>query len=392
MKKVIFLVDMNAFFISCEMTKNPDLVGKPAAVAGDPLKRTGIILAANYEARKYGVKTAMVLHEALKLCPDMQLVSPDHSFYQQKSDEVMELLYNYTPLMEVNSIDEAWLDMTGTEGLFGSPLEAAQLIMKDIKEKLGLWCSIGISENKFLSKMASDMKKPLGITELWRRDIGLKLWPLPIRAMYGIGGKTAAKLNSMGIQTIGDLAEYDKDYLCGPLGKVGLEYHDKANGIDNSPVSTISRDDIKSIGRSTTLPSDTSDLEFLKIVLMELAEDVGITARKNNKKGRTVQLSLKFSDFAVITRQVTVAPTCFTRDIFDTGYGLLIKNMSKEKAIRLIGISLGGFEDNDTSDQVSLFDMISTDDKHEKIDEVMDSIRNKYGVAKISRGTLIKKS
>ena len=187
MQKVIFLVDMNAFFISCEMTRNDSLVGIPAAVAGDPKKRTGIILAANYEARSYGVKTTMVLHEALKLCPKIILVPPDHRFYGQKSEEVMDLLSNYTPILEQNSIDEAWLDMTGCEGLFGKPVEAAKRIMDEIKDRLGLWCSIGIAENKFLAKMAAEMKKPLGITELWKHDIPIKLWPLPVKEMYGIG-------------------------------------------------------------------------------------------------------------------------------------------------------------------------------------------------------------
>ena len=147
MKKVVFLVDMNAFYITCETSRNDALAGIPAAVAGDPLKRCGIILAANYEARARGVKTAMVLHEALKLCPGLTLVRPDHHFYQQKSREVMELLSRYSPVMEQNSIDEAWLDMTGTQGLFGSPVVAAKRIMDEIKNELRLWCSIGIAEN-----------------------------------------------------------------------------------------------------------------------------------------------------------------------------------------------------------------------------------------------------
>jgi len=236
MRKVIFLVDMNAFFISCEMTRNDSLVGTPAAVAGDPKKRSGIILAANYEARSYGVKTAMVLHDALKLCPEMILLPPDHLFYKQKSGEVMDLLSNYTPTLEQNSIDEAWLDMTGCEGLFGNPLKAANRIMDEIKDRLGLWCSIGIAENNFLAKMASDMKKPLGITELWKHDIPTKLWPLPVKEMYGIGAKTAARLNRMGINTISDLAKFDVTRIIKTFGKYGNEIYQRANGIDYSPV------------------------------------------------------------------------------------------------------------------------------------------------------------
>ena len=392
MQKVIFLVDMNAFFISCEMTRNQSLVGKPAAVAGDPSKRTGIILAANYEARKYGVKTAMVLHEALKLCPEMQLVPPDHSFYQQKSSEVMELLSNFTPLVEENSIDEAWLDMTGTEGLFGNPKVSAELIMNSIKDKLGLWCSIGIAENKFLAKMASDMKKPLGITELWREDIPHKLWLLPVRAMYGIGAKTAVKLNSIGIQTIGDLACFDRDYLFKTFGKVGLEYFELANGVDNSSVTKVSIDDIKSIGRSTTLTADTLDLNTLSLVLMELAEDIGMTARKNNKKGRTLQLTLKYSDFEVITRQTTINATYFTKDIYMASVKLLEKNLRGPKAVRLIGISLSGFEENPDMEQLSLFEAELLDKKSEQIDNVMDIIRYKYGTQKIGRAALLKRT
>lgn len=258
---------MNAFFISCEMTRNPELTKGPAAVAGSPHNRTGIILAANYEARKYGVKTAMVIHKALKLCPHMVFVPPDHSFYRQKSKEVMDLLFNYSPLVEQNSIDEAWLDMTGTDHLFGTPVECAQRIMDDIKTNLGLWCSIGISESKFLSKMAADMKKPQGITQLWKKDIKDKLWQLPVGKMHGVGEKTANKLHGLGIQTIGDLANYDRFYLDKFLGKWGNELYQKANGLDSSTIKIISDDDVKSIGRSTTFPTDIWDIEELKPTL-----------------------------------------------------------------------------------------------------------------------------
>lgn len=395
MQRVIFLVDMNAFFISCEMTRKDSLVGRPAAVAGDPKRRAGIILAANYEARARGVKTAMVLHQALKLCPDMILVPPDHGFYEQKSEEVMDLLSNYTPVMEQNSIDEAWLDMTGCEGLFGPPVEAAGRIMYEIEDKLGLWCSIGIAENKFLAKMAAEMKKPRGITELWKRDIQMKLWPLPVKEMYGIGAKTAATLNHMGIKSIGDLARFDVDLIAKVFGKGGNEIYLRANGIDNSPVLARGADDMQSIGRSTTLPEDIIEIGKAKLDMMELADDVGMTARRHGKKGRTVHITLKYSDFRVVTRQMTVPATCTTKEIYQAGCTLLEQNWNRSRPVRLIGISLSGFDEDFVSGrQLSLFDQLSgsvNSDKNEKIDRAMDAIRNKYGYDMITFAGLVKK-
>ncbi|MCE5265178.1 MAG: DNA polymerase IV [Deltaproteobacteria bacterium] len=394
MQKVIFLVDMNAFFISCEMTRNRSLVGIPAAVAGDPKKRTGIILAANYEARACGVKTTMVVHEALRLCPKLILVPPDHHFYGQKSEEVMDLLSNYTPIMEQNSIDEAWLDMTGCEGLFGRPAESARRIMDEIKERLGLWCSIGIAENRFLAKMAAEMKKPLGITELWEKDIPAKLWPLPVKEMYGVGGKTAEKLNHMGIQTIGELARLDATLVVKAFGKWGAEMHQRANGKDDSPVLACPDEDMKSIGRSTTLPEDITDIEKAKLVLMELADDVGMTTRRHGKKGRTVHITLKYSDFRVVTRQATVPATCTTKEIYQAGCTLLEQNWNRHHPVRLIGISISGFDEESSPSQLSLFDPIEDNrknDKNERIDEAMDKIRSKHGSGTITFATLVKK-
>ena len=394
MQRVVFLVDMNAFFVSCEMTRNDSLRDAPASVAGDPKKRSGIILAANYEARSYGVKTTMVLHQALKLCPKLILVPPDHHFYQRKSEEVMTLLSNYTPVLEQNSIDEAWLDMTGTEGLFGNPLTSAKRIMDEIKDRLWLPCSIGIAENKFLSKMAAEMKKPLGITELWKRDIPTKLWPLPVKEMYGVGAKTAEKLNRLRINTIGDLAKSDVNIIVKAFGKGGNEIHLRANGIDDSPVLAREDDDMKSIGRSTTLPEDISDVEKAKLVLMELADDIGMTARRHDKKGRTVHITLKYSDFRVVTKQTTIPATCTTREIYQAGCSLLEQNWNPSHPVRLIGISLSGFHEDGCLSQPSLFDQKesnSAKDKSKQIDEVMDKIRNRHGTETITFATLVKK-
>lgn len=394
MQKVVFLVDMNAFFISCEMTRRPELIGLPAAVAGDPKKRSGIILAANYEARSCGVRTTMVLNEALKLCPNIIILPPDHPFYEQKSNQVMALLSNYTPALEQNSIDEAWLDMSGCEGLFGKPAEAAQRIMDEIKEKLGLWCSIGIAENKFLAKMASEMKKPLGITELWKNDIPKKLWTLPVQAMYGIGGKTTEKLALMGIRSISELAKSESSNLVKVFGKYGNEIYLHANGIDNSPVLARLAGDIKSIGRETTLPEDITDIEQAKTVLLEFAGDIGMNARRYCKKGRTVHIILKYFDFKTVTRQMTVPATCTTREIYQAGCRLLENNWNTSRPVRLIGMSISGFEEDSLSGQLSYFDQIedrTANEKSKKIDQVMDKIRDRYGPAIIKPAKLVKK-
>jgi len=396
MERVVLLVDMNAFYISCESTRHPEIEGKPAAVAGDPINRTGIILTANYEARKCGIKTTMILRDALRLCPNLIIIPPDHQFYEQKSKEVMEILSSYTPVVEQNSIDEAWLDMTGCSGIFGEPLESAKNIMERIKNELGLWCSIGISENKFLSKMASEMKKPLGITELWKKDIKQKMWPLPVNYMYGVGKQTAIKLQNMGIKTIKELALYDKEYLFKNLGKMGAEIYLLANGIDTSLVTPNSNNDMKSIGRSITLPHDTLDIEYAKTVLLELSDEVGMTARKHGKKGHTIQINIKYSDFKSITRQMAVPATFLIKDIYTTGVELLEKNWNK-KPIRLLGISLSGFDNDYESEQLSLFELNDVNDeksdagKIESIENAIHNIRQKYGPSIIKPGALIKK-
>ncbi len=401
MLKVVFLVDMNAFFISCEMTRRPELRGSPAAVAGDPQRRTGIILAANYEARAHGVKTTMLVHEAQRLCPGIALVPPDHDFYEQKSREVMDLLRQFTPIVEPNSIDEAWLDMTGCEKLSGAPLEAAQMIMQSINEKLDLWCSIGISDNKFLAKMASEMKKPQGITELWPVDVPSKLWPLPVGAMYGVGQKTAEKLKRLGVATIGDLARLSQEFLVERFGKSGSDLFRHAHGLEDDPVLATDKDPVQSIGRSMTLSANVSDLEKAKLILLGLSDEVAATARRQNLKGQVVQITLKYTDFKVITRQSMVPATNLSQEVYPAGCALLARSWDPAKPVRLIGISLGHFQKHQEDRQLSLFDQLDRDaleaapDKSSdsgKVDQTVDSIRERFGPNSITRASLLKKS
>lgn len=391
MRRIIFLVDMNAFYIGCEMTRIPELKSKPAAVAGDPKNRGGIILSPNYEARKYGVKTTMLIHEARKLCPDIVFVPPEHSFYSHMSGQVMEILSRYAPIVQQNSIDEAWLDLTGCEKLFGKPAMIAEMIMKDIENELDLWCSIGISENKFLAKMASEIKKPQGITELWKSDLRLKLWPLKVREMYGVGKQSEKKLNNMGIYTIGDIAACDKRVLIREFGKYGEEIYMLANGNDPSIVDPISYAENKSISRSTTLPEDTTDIEHLKDILLELSEEVGLDARRQDYKGKTVSIVIKYSDFQTITRQKSILQTNLTKEIYDTGVKLLEDNWNRTRPIRLIGIGIGGAAEERVK-QISLFDI--TEEKadvkrEEKLEKALDSIKEKYGTGAVKRARLI---
>lgn len=392
MNRLVFLVDMNAFFISCEMARNPQLKGKPAAVAGDPRKRSGIILAANYEARKYKVKTTMLLHEAQKLCPGLVTVPPDHEYYEDMSRKVMDILSRYTPVIQQNSIDEAWMDLTGCEKLFGAPLEIAGNIMETIAEELDLWCSIGISENKFLAKMGSELKKPRGITELYIKDIKDKLWPLPVREMYGIGRQTEQKLMEYAIYKIGDLAKSNVEFLKSNFGKYGEELYRLSNGIDNSPVTPNPIYDSKSISRSTTLPFDTNDSAYIRNVLMGLAEEVGYEARRYDFKGRTISISVKYQDFTSVTRQKTVSPTYLTKEIYETAVRLIEENKSRNKLIRLLGVGLSNF-DEDGSEQLSIFELLEGKDKIQKeetLEKAIDKIRERYGSKKILRGSMLK--
>ena len=390
MQRVIFLVDMNAFFISCEMTRRPELKGKPAAVAGDPKRRSGIILAANYEARKFGVKTTMVLYEALRLCPGLVLVPPEHSFYEEKSREVMKILRNYSPVVEQNSIDEAWLDLSGCEALFGDPQTIAKRIMQNIINDLDLWCSIGISDNKFLAKMASERKKPLGITEIWEKDVPEMLWPLPVREMYGIGKQTEKKLLTLGINTIGDIAAFDQKTLIKLLGKYGDELYRLSNGKDSTPVTENPYHESKSISRSTTLLEDTVDIEYAKKVILHLSEEIGNEARKQGLKGKTVSIDIKYGTFEAVTRQKSISPTYLTRDIYRIASLLLEENWNVKRPVRLLGVGLTNYKDDGL--QISIFESLegaSGDKKEEKLEMAMDSIKERFGTNKVNRAKIL---
>jgi len=317
--KIIFHIDMNAFFASCEQARDPSLREVPIIVGGDPKTRRGIVLAASYDAKAYGVKTTMLIHEAIRLCPKGKVVAANHTLYVDMSKKVMAIFDNFTPLKQQVSIDEAFLDMTGTEHLFGKPQIAAKRIQDEILNQLNLPCSVGIANNKLLAKMASEYRKPMGITTLFDQDFKDQLWPLEVGALYGIGRKTVPKLKEMGIRTIGELAKAKAEMLVDVFGyKMGLYMHESANGIGTDVVDG-SVELPKSIGNEMTYSKDIVEMGLVREEILLLADRVGYRLRRKMLSGKTVTVKLKYSDFSVMTRSKTLeAPTHHTEIIYET--------------------------------------------------------------------------
>ncbi len=386
--RTIFHIDMNAFFASCEQAAHPELKGVPLIVGGDPERRSGIVLAASYEAKAFGVKTAETLNTALKKCPDAVVVRASKGLYDEMSSKVMALFDEFTPLKEQLSIDEAFLDMTGTEGLFGKPLEAAVLIQKTILEKLDLQSSVGISTNKLLAKMASEMKKPMGITTLYPDEVEEKMWPLPVRELYGVGRKSAEKLEKLKIMTIGELAKSSLLRLTPVFGKMSAESMiESANG-RSSDVISGTEEDPKSIGNELTYSEDLSTEEDFKREILVLSEKVAYRLRKHGMKGRTVTVKIKFNDFSVITRAKTLPlKTDNSQAIYETALGLVLENV-KRMPVRLLGVSVSQF-DSGFEGQIVMEQLLESEES--PVDKVMDAIREKYGYDAVSRASILKK-
>ncbi|PKM94121.1 MAG: DNA polymerase IV [Firmicutes bacterium HGW-Firmicutes-1] len=386
-KSQILHIDMNAFFASCEQAVNPELRKTPLIVGGDPYKRTGIVLAASYDAKHCGVKTTMALHEAAKLCPNATFIKPSGGLYEKMSKQVMAIFDQYTPAMEQVSIDEAFLDMTGTESLFGNILQVAEIIQLRILQELELPCSVGISSNKLLAKMASDYKKPMGITTIYPHEVQEKLWPLKVSDLYGVGKKSVIKLNQIGVKTIGHLAKIPMDVLISHFGNSTAQMmilH--ANGIDDSLVEPVS-EGVKSVSNELTFPKDLTQLKDICRELLVLSDKVAYRLRKKNLKGKTIGIKVKFFDFTVITRAKTIdVMTDSTDRIYQVVRELMIANQFN-KPIRLLGVTVSNF-DNEEIQQLSLFNQeISTN----KLDYMVDEIRKKHGYSAVKRATILEK-
>lgn len=388
MAETILHVDMNAFFAACHQAADPRLRGRPVLVSGDPESRHGIILTASYEARPFGVKTAMPTREALRLCPEAIVVRPDFKLYSSYSRQVMAILSSYTPLVEQFSIDEAWLDVAGCENLFGPPIAIAREIKARIREELGLTCSIGIAPTKILAKMASDLEKPDGLVLLTLADVPTRIWPLPVEALFGVGPQTAAALKKLGIRTIGQLAHYPRANLKARFGVYGEYLAELAQGRDGSRVNPEG-EGVKSVGNSITLPQDTADPEEIETVLLALAEEVGTRLRRRALAGRTITVSIKTPDFKLHTRSLTYPEaTCLTEAIYARARQIFRRNFAGHP-VRLVGLAVGSLLPPGAPAQLDLF-AGQEKSKRARLAQTVDRLRARFGEDALVRARLLK--
>jgi len=376
--RVILHIDMNCFYASVEMSLHPKLKGKPVAIAGNPEERKGIIVTSSYEARAKGIKTTMPLWEARKLCPELIVLPPHFDQYRLASQQMFKILADITPLIEPISIDEGYLDITDCQEL-GHPIEIANNIQKRILDELDLPCSIGIGPNKFLAKMASDMKKPLGITILRIRDLEHVLWPLPVNEMYGVGQKTAEKLNLIDVKTIGDLAKKDVYDLTQLLGINGERLKNRANGVDPRPVDPDAVNEFKSIGSSQTLPNDTTNEQEIIELMHKLSKNVEQRLKRRDAVGLSVQIMIRYYDRKTVTRSQKLPRYIDEQeDIFQMAYDLFQRHWNNEP-IRLLGVTMQDLEvKQNIAQQLDLFTYEKEIEKM-KLQSTIHKLSEKYG-------------
>lgn len=394
----ILHIDMNAFYASCHAADDDSYAGKPIAVAGSQELRHGIIVTASYEARAFGVKTAMTVYEARKLCPNLIFIQPDFTVYRTYAKKVFDIVRRFTPLVEIVSIDECYADVTGSTQ-FGDSLKIATRIQETIRDELKLPSSIGISKCKFFAKMASDLKKPMGITQIDENNLRTRLWPLPVEEIHGVGKKTAEKLKALDIRTMGDVAHASDELLAWALGTRGRDLKQYVIGHDERAV-TPERDRPKSIGHSITLPTDVRTLEPLTRVLLNLSDQVGRRLRKQGLVGRSLVLTIRFSNLETIQRRMTMpAHTDLTEPIYEGATELLTTHWKARRPIRLIGITVSDLstieEEVETGVQLGLFDAREQEDEYQhlkrlrRLTETTDHLRDKFGENIVVRATML---
>ncbi|MCD6472174.1 DNA polymerase IV [Candidatus Aerophobetes bacterium] len=378
----IIHIDMDAFFASVEKLDNIELKGKPVIVGG--LGKRGVVATASYEARKYGIKSAMPISKAKKLCPGGIFLSSRIERYHEISKKIRRIFLSYTPKVEPISLDEAFLDVTETVGSFDSAIAKAGKIKREIQKKTGLTCSAGVAPNKFLAKLASDMQKPNGFVVIRKNKIDKILKGLPVSKIWGVGKVTEQKLNNMGIQTINDLKQIPRNRLKNVFGKQGEKLYELARGIDSSPVEPHRH--VKSISQEITFGEDLKNSEKVKSFIVRLSEEVGSALRKKKFRAKTVKIKVRFSDFTTITRQISLGiSTNSTEIIRNIAIKLFEERVTRNQAVRLIGVGTSNIT-NIKEKQLSLFSETKNEQKIKKIDDVLDEIREKFGKNIIRRG------
>ncbi len=377
-QRAIIHIDMDAFYAAVEQRDNPELKGKPVIIGGSVESR-GVVSTASYEARTYGVHSAMPMAEAHRLCPNGIYLPVDMQKYRRVSQQIMSIFHRFTPEVEAISLDEAFLDVTASQRLFGTAEEIGYAIKGLIKTELNLTASVGLSYNKFLAKLASDMDKPDGFYKIAPEELESKVWPLPVRRMMGVGGKTAQLLEGMGVRTIGQLANMNAGLLEHLLGKQGIVMHEVANGIDNRQVEPVRES--KSVGRETTFPQDIGEQYVLETILFTLADDVCHTLRTSGLKGKTISIKIRYPDFRSITRAVTLdSYTASFEPVFDAVQQLMRDNYQDGTPVRLIGVTVSSLKkDDEIIEQQDLFGDDSRKVRQQELNSVMDKINARYG-------------
>ena len=404
-ERTILHSDINACYASIELLHRPELRGRPVAVGGDPEARHGIVLTADYVAKRRGVKTGMALWQAKQVCPDITFVPPRMDLYLRFSKMAHEIYAEYTDRQEPYGIDESWLDVTDSATIKGDGLRIATEISRRMKAELGITVSIGVSFNKIFAKLGSDYKKPDAITTMYADEFQSKAWSLPVGDLLYVGRSTERKLRSIGITTIGELARCEERILRAEFGKMGSILWAFANGFDDSPVRIENTAaPIKSVGNSTTSPRDLETDEDVKIVLYVLAESVAARLRENGFRCRTVEIWLRDKDLVSFTRQKKVDnATNITKEIAEVGYALYKENYSLpadqsenaeadsgrfQKPLRSIGIRGADLVNDNYWEQLDLFSDPMLREKQKKMDAAVDSIRGRFGFYSIRRGLM----
>ncbi len=384
MKRIILHVDLDAFFASVEQRDHPHLRGKPVVIGADPKggRGRGVVSTCSYEARKFGIHSAMPVSKAYQLCPTAIFISPNSQKYSEASRAVFKIFYDFTPHIEGLSIDEAFLDMTSSAHLFGGAVPAAACLKERIRQEVGLIASVGIAPVKFVAKIASDLSKPDGLLAVAEGEVETFLQPLKIERLWGVGPKSAEDLHRLGIQTIGDLAQMSREQLHSHFGEHGEHFFNLSHGIDTRDV--VEQNDIKSVSHEHTFDKDTSDCEEILERMLDLSEQVSRRLRKYSLKGKTITVKIRLHGFETYTRAQTWGErTNFSDVIYATAKELFQKFFKSGMKIRLIGVRVNNFADDYM--QESLFSY-PVNERREKIHSVVDVIKNKFGEDAIGRG------